>query len=107
MSDDKIIKAAKRIMEKHKDLLQSLTDEPTLAYAYVAEHFDYESDPGAIEAYKAWLAGHAAGRAEASKLVDALDRAVEVMQFAYMNAPEQPCEIAEALSALAQFRGAK
>lgn len=43
--------------------------------------------------------------AAAPELLEALDRAVEVMQFAYMNAPQQPPEIAQALAALLKARG--
>lgn len=41
-------------------------------------------------------------RAEREKMVRALERCVEVIEFAYMNAPEQPKELAEARSLLSQ-----
>ena len=38
-------------------------------------------------------------------LVEALEAAVEVMEFAYMNAPKQPGEIAKARAALKLAKG--
>lgn len=55
----------------------------------------------------AWKEAHAVARliAAAPELLEALHKAVEVMQFAYMNAPEQPKEIAESLKAIAKAEG--
>lgn len=53
---------------------------------------------------RAYSAGYDAAHAEAEVLVKALDRAIEVMEFAYMNLPAQPKEISEAREALMAWR---
>ena len=45
--------------------------------------------------------------AAAPELLEALERAIEAIEFAYMNAPEQPKEIAAGKSAIAKATGEK
>lgn len=41
-----------------------------------------------------------------TEVIEVLDRSIEVMQFAYMNAPKQPPEIAQALAVLTKLKKA-
>ena len=75
----------------------------TKHHAFIAD-----LSPGIANHSRSNPKGHAAWLVRASNnhkaLVEALERSLEVMEFAYMNAPKQPKEIEEARAVLSQVK---